>query len=206
MDYVFKNDVRISNGALYVNDIKVIDENGNIDAPVTTTDLTTTGNTTIGDAAGDTLTINALTTVATNQKIQFRDTGIYINSWADGKLTISADGSGTDDITLSGTITLDDDLITPTTKKVQFRDSALYISSKDDGHLDIDADVSVDINSPLFNIPSAGTIAGIGTGANGIVLKNLKNAAASALSGTQLDIEIDIGGTPYYFTVYPTKA
>jgi hypothetical protein len=26
------------------------------------------------------------------------------------------------------------------------------------------------------------------------------------LSGTQLDIEIDIGGTPYYFTVYPTKA
>lgn len=80
MDYVFKNDVRISNGALYVNDIKVIDENGNIDAPVTTTDLTTTGNTTIGDAAGDTLTINALTTVATNQKIQFRDTGIYINS------------------------------------------------------------------------------------------------------------------------------
>ena len=45
-----------------------------------------------------------------------------------------------------------------------------------------------------------------GTGASGMVLKNLKNASASALSGTQLDIEIDIGGTPYYFTVYPTKA
>ncbi len=45
-----------------------------------------------------------------------------------------------------------------------------------------------------------------GTGANGGVLKNLKNAAATALSGTQKDIEIDIGGTPYYFTVYPTKA
>lgn len=45
-----------------------------------------------------------------------------------------------------------------------------------------------------------------GTGANGGVLKNLKNAAASGLSGTQLDVEIDIGGTPYYFTVYPTKA
>jgi len=26
------------------------------------------------------------------------------------------------------------------------------------------------------------------------------------LSGTQLDVEIDIGGTPYHFTVYPTKA
>jgi len=45
-----------------------------------------------------------------------------------------------------------------------------------------------------------------GTGANGGVLKNLKNAAASSLSGTQLDVAIDIGGTPYYFTVYPTKA
>jgi hypothetical protein len=45
-----------------------------------------------------------------------------------------------------------------------------------------------------------------GTGANGGVMKNLKNATASALSGTQKDIEIDIEGTPYYFTVYPTKA
>lgn len=45
-----------------------------------------------------------------------------------------------------------------------------------------------------------------GTGANGWIIKNPKNAAASALSGTQLDVEIDIGGTPYHFTVYPTKA
>lgn len=45
-----------------------------------------------------------------------------------------------------------------------------------------------------------------GTGANGGVLQNLKSAAASGLSGTQLDIEILIGATPYYFTVYPTKA
>jgi len=41
---------------------------------------------------------------------------------------------------------------------------------------------------------------------NSQVLKDLKNLAASALSGTQRDIEIDIGGVPYYFTVYPTKA
>lgn len=57
-----------------------------------------------------------------------------------------------------------------------------------------------------ITIASGATLAGAGTGANGIVLKNLKNSAASALSGTQLDITIDIGGTPYYFTVYPTKA
>jgi len=53
---------------------------------------------------------------------------------------------------------------------------------------------------------NASSIIGTGTGANGIVLKNLKNAAASGLSGTQKDVEIDIGGTPYYFTVFPTKA
>ncbi|KKK89763.1 hypothetical protein LCGC14_2729870 [marine sediment metagenome] len=37
-------------------------------------------------------------------------------------------------------------------------------------------------------------------------LTDLKNSAASALSGTQKDIEIDIGGVPHYYTVYPTKA
>lgn len=41
---------------------------------------------------------------ATNKKLQFRDTGIYINSGADGKLTISADGTGKDDISLQGTV------------------------------------------------------------------------------------------------------
>lgn len=45
-----------------------------------------------------------------------------------------------------------------------------------------------------------------GTGANGGVVTNLKNAAPSGLSGAQKDIEISIAGTPYYFTVYPTKA
>jgi len=56
------------------------------------------------------------------------------------------------------------------------------------------------------SITSGSSIIGAGTGANGFVLKNLKNSSASALSGTQKDIEIDIGGVPYYFTVYPTKA
>ena len=65
---------------------------------------------------------------------------------------------------------------------------------------------STTLCSDDVTIASAKKIIGAGTGANGIVLKNLKNAAATALSGTQKDIEIDIGGTPYYFTVYPTKA
>lgn len=42
------------------------------------------------------------------QKIEFYDDGVYINSPANGKLKLSADGTGADDITLSGTVTLDD--------------------------------------------------------------------------------------------------
>jgi len=43
--------------------------------------------------------------ILSNKKIQFRDTGIFINSSADGKLVISSDGAGADDITLTGSIT-----------------------------------------------------------------------------------------------------
>lgn len=150
----------------------IVDSSGNIDAPVTTTNATFTGNTTLGDTTGDTVTINGTVNadalVGTNKKVQFRDTGLFINSGADGKLTISSDGSGTDDITLSGTVTLDDDVITPTTKKIQFRDSALYISSKDDGHLDLDADVSVDINGTLLTTGASTTSSGVGTPGTGV--------------------------------------
>lgn len=62
------------------------------------------------------------------------------------------------------------------------------------------------LTMPTMSVVSGGSIIGVGTGANGVTLKNPKNSAATALSGTQKDIEIDIGGVPYYFTVYPTKA
>lgn len=74
------------------------------------------------------------------------------------------------------------------------------------GIIGIGATDVLSMTTSVITVPSAATIAGAGTGANGMILKNLKNAAASALSGTQLDVQIDIGGTPYYFTVYPTKA
>jgi len=60
-------------GAITVNGVTVADASGNIDAPVTTTNLTTSGNTTIGDSSADTLTVNATVssdvTVATTKKI-----------------------------------------------------------------------------------------------------------------------------------------
>lgn len=83
----------------------------------------------------------------------------------------------------------------------------LTIDAKGSGTLSLNSIATGAVVLPAsVTVASAATIAGAGTGANGIKLKNLKNAAASSLSGTQLDVEIDIGGTPYYFTVYPTKA
>ena len=45
-----------------------------------------------------------------------------------------------------------------------------------------------------------------GTGTNGMLITNPYNDTASSLSGTNRDVKIMIGATPYYFTVYPTKA
>ncbi len=53
---------------------------------------------------------------------------------------------------------------------------------------------------------NASVISFTGTSTNGGILKNLYNDVASGLSGTQRDVKILIGSTPYYFTVYPTKA
>lgn len=57
-----------SPGPIYVEKadgtfVTVADENGNVDAPVTTTDLTATGNTTLGNAVTDTTAINGATTI-----------------------------------------------------------------------------------------------------------------------------------------------
>ena len=67
-------------------------------------------------------------------------------------------------------------------------------------------DVTGKVTADDVDLASGAVLAGLGTGANGIKIKNPINAAASALSGTQLDVEIDIGGVAYHFTVYPTKA
>jgi hypothetical protein len=54
--------------------------------------------------------IHDTVTVYSDKKIQFRDTGVYIQSSADGKLLISSDGTGADDITLSGAVTITGDV------------------------------------------------------------------------------------------------
>ena len=79
-------------------------------------------------------------TFATDKKLVFRDSGIYINSGADGKISIVADGSGADDITLSGSVSASDNIRLATDKKVEFRDSGIYIQSGADGKLTIASD------------------------------------------------------------------
>jgi len=80
---------------------------------LTCEELDITGSMTFGDASTDKLTVtgastfNAVATVSSTNKLQFRDTGIYMNSPADGKFKLAADGSGADDITISGSVVFD---------------------------------------------------------------------------------------------------
>lgn len=43
-------------------------------------------------------------TFITNKKLQFRDSGIYLNSPSDGKLMVSADSGNTDSVEISGAV------------------------------------------------------------------------------------------------------
>ncbi len=84
-------------------------------------------------------------------------------------------------------------------------DENLTIDAKGSGTITLNGTATGAVVLPAaVTVASAATIAGAGTGANGIVLKNLKNQATGTLSGTQKAIVIDIGGTPYYFLVSPT--
>lgn len=108
-----------------------MDIDADAEVEITTTLVDLNGNL---DVSGTTL-LGDTVTVATDKKIQFRDTGLYINSNADGKLTISADGTGEDDLTLSCTTTASDNITIGTNKKLQMRDTGLFIHSSADGKI-----------------------------------------------------------------------
>lgn len=80
MSKVFNRDVRLTGWAwLYVNEVLVVDGDGNINAPIATTNATFTGNTTIGDSSSDTNTINATSTILAPVTVWVND------SWHDVK-------------------------------------------------------------------------------------------------------------------------
>ena len=132
--------------------------------------------------------------VASTEKLQLRDTGIYLYSSTDGQLDAIADGevaitSPIVDIDASTGIALDGANLNSTwtvntTNKIQWRDSGLYINSSTDGQLDIVADSEVQIAATTVDI-------------NGNVDVSGTLAVAGVLTGASLDIscDIDIDGT-----------
>lgn len=61
----FKDNAVDSAQGFKVNGVTVIDSSGNVNAPLVTTNITTTGNTILGDAVTDTTTVNGTLTVTT---------------------------------------------------------------------------------------------------------------------------------------------
>jgi len=132
--------------------------------------------------------------VASTEKLQLRDTGIYLYSSTDGQLDVIADGevaitSPIVDIDASTGIALDGANLNSTwtvntTNKIQWRDSGLYINSSTDGQLDIVADTEIQIAATTIDI-------------NGNVDVSGTLAVAGVLTGASLDIsgDIDIDGT-----------
>jgi len=120
--------------------------------------------------------VNGGLAVATNKKVQFRDSAIYVASSTDGQLDIVADDevqiatSGVDlngNLDVSGTTLItgvltstaiqvvNGGLALATNKKVQFRDSAIYLNSSADGQLDIVADTEIQIAATTIDINGA---------------------------------------------------
>jgi hypothetical protein len=144
--------------------------------------LTVNQNLSFGDAATDTLALTGLTTVATDQKIQFRDTGIFINSGANGKLTISADGSSTDDITLAGTVTVNDDMVLADNKDLALGGTGTFATGT--GTVSLNGDVTVAADK---DIGMSGT-ATFTTGTGAIALNGTTTVAtAKTLAVTDAD-------------------
>jgi len=186
-----------------------LDANGNVDLG--------SGDDTIniGSGSGDTVNIKENATFATSKKLYFRDTGLYINSGADGKLTISADGTGADDITLDGTVTASDHITVSTDKKLYFRDTGLYINSSADGQLDIVADTTItlsgaitaDSSIELTGADSDNTITWSGTNTAATPALKFPDdtyiADADGAVGAEAGfIVVDIGGTNYKLRTY----
>ena len=129
--------------------------------------------------------LNSAWTVNTNNKIQWRDTGLYINSSTDGQLDVDADGeleitAPIVDIDASTGIALDGANLNSTwtvntDNKIQWRDTGLYINSSTNGQLDIDADAELEITAPIVDIDASTGIALDGANLNSAWLVNTTN-------------------------------
>jgi len=88
---------------IYLSDgTTIVDKNGNIDAPVTTTNLTTTGNTTLGDASGDANIFNGTNQFNNTITVGVDDTGYDVKFFGATASAYMLWDESADDLILAG--------------------------------------------------------------------------------------------------------
>lgn len=136
---------------------------GSVDSTATVTNIAATGNVDLGDASGDTISIDGTIDTdvvwGTTKKVNLRDAAIYLNSSVDGQMDIVADGecqiaSPIVDINASTGLALDGANLNSAwtvnaANKLLFRDTGLYLNSSVDGQLDIVADTTVALSGAV---------------------------------------------------------
>ena len=99
--------IEISKGqegaGIYMSDgTTVVDKDGNIDAPITTTDLTTSGNTTLGDSSADTLTVPSSSQFNSTITVGVDDTGYDVKFFGATASAYMLWDESADDLILAG--------------------------------------------------------------------------------------------------------
>lgn len=108
MSKVFNRDVNLAGGARLVKGSTVlIDADGNIDAPVTTTNLTTSGNTTLGDTSADTLSVPSTSAFTAPITVGVNDTGHDVTMYGATSGTYLLWDESADSLKLVGAASLD---------------------------------------------------------------------------------------------------
>lgn len=171
----------------------------------TLVDLTTTGNTVIGNASTDTVTMNSLMTLTTDQKLQFRDTGTYIYSTSANNLSVIAvsnlnlTGGGTTMTLSSSGLTgalsqvfiVTQSSATPSTSRVIYGKNVAFSSTTSGNLVGVRGEVNIPnsstVNGTVFLYGAQGKLVAGSSGGVGSVTITAGSAHVCGVLG-QLDI------------------
>ena len=173
------------------------------------TNLEATGNLTVGGTTVTSGVINDDLTMTAAKKIQFRDAGLFINSGADGQLTISSDGAGNDDITLAGSVDITGLLSITGLLQALLMSLTARTATADGTGTGTVADGSgyIEVTSAGANniivlpTPTPGTIVMLHVGANGYELRSDTPASVAINGGTGATAESAIPANSFVFAV-----
>ena len=104
--------------------------------------------------------------MATTNKLEFRDTGIYLYSPSDGVLTVVSDTTlniTAPAITITGAISQVGAITMATTSKIQFLDTGLYVYSSANGVLDVVSDTTLNLTAPSIVLTGITNFIGVST-------------------------------------------